>query len=54
MRTSVGKTEEFPITTGVHQGSALSPFLFAIVKDGLMRSIQNDIPRCMMFADILC
>ena len=51
MRTSVGKTEEFPITIGVHQGSALSPFLFAIVMDELTRSIQDGIPWCMMFAD---
>lgn len=51
VRTNVGKTEEFPITIGVHQGSALSPFLFAIVMDELTKSIQDDVPRCMMFAD---
>ncbi|KAL6544055.1 hypothetical protein OROGR_010552 [Orobanche gracilis] len=51
VRTNVGRTEEFPITIGVHQGSALSPFLFAIVMDELTRGIQNDIPWCMMFAD---
>ncbi|KAL6546097.1 hypothetical protein OROGR_009971 [Orobanche gracilis] len=49
--TNVGRTEEFPITIGVHQGSALSPFLFAIVMDELTRGIQNDVPWCMMFAD---
>ncbi|KAL6572440.1 hypothetical protein OROMI_013398 [Orobanche minor] len=51
VRTNVGGTEEFPITIGVHQGSALSPFLFAIVMDELTRGIQNDDPWCMMFAD---
>ncbi|KAL6553753.1 hypothetical protein OROMI_019426 [Orobanche minor] len=51
VRTNVGRTEEFPITIGVHQGSALSPFLFAIVMDELTRGIQNDVPWCMMFAD---
>ena len=33
VRTTVGRIEEFPITIGVHQGSALSPFLFALVMD---------------------
>ncbi|KAL6561231.1 hypothetical protein OROMI_016832 [Orobanche minor] len=51
VHTNVGRTEEFPITIGVHQGSALSPFLFAIVMDELTRGIQNDVPWCMMFAD---
>ncbi|KAL6578085.1 hypothetical protein OROMI_010413 [Orobanche minor] len=51
VRTNVGRTEEFPITIGVHQGSALSPFLFAIVMDDMTRGIQNDVPWCMMFAD---
>ncbi|KAL6554932.1 hypothetical protein OROGR_006190 [Orobanche gracilis] len=51
VRTSVGKTEEFPIQIGVHQGSALSPFLFAIVMDELTNSLQDGIPWCMLFAD---
>ena len=51
VRTSVGETEKFPITLAVHQGFALSPFLFAIVMDELTRSIQDGIPWCMMFAD---
>ncbi|KAL6543328.1 hypothetical protein OROHE_010848 [Orobanche hederae] len=51
VHTNVGRTEEFPITIGVHQGSALSPFLFAIVMDELTRGIQTDVPWCMMFAD---
>ena len=41
----------FLITIGLHQGSTLSPFLFAIVMDELTRAIQDEIPWCMLFAD---
>ena len=44
VRTYCGLTDEFPITIGLHQGSALSPFLFAIVMDEITKSIHEDIP----------
>ena len=40
-----------PIKIGLHQGSALSPYLFALVMDEVTRDIQGDIPGCMLFAD---
>jgi len=51
VRTCGGITNDFLITIGLHQGSALSPFLYAIVMDELTRDIQDEIPWCMLFAD---
>jgi len=44
VRTYRGITNDFSITIGLHQGSALSPILFVIVMDELTRAIQNEIP----------
>ena len=49
--TCGGLTDEFSITIGLHQGSALSPFLFAIVMDEITKSTHEDIPWCMLFVD---
>lgn len=46
-----GETSEFAITVGLHQGLALSPCLFVLVMDELTRSIQEEVPWCMLFAD---
>ena len=51
VRTSDGDTDDFPIRIGLHQESALSPYLFALVMDGVTRDIQGDIHWCMFFAD---
>jgi Reverse transcriptase (RNA-dependent DNA polymerase). len=51
VRTTAGEGSEFPITVGLHQGSALSPYLFALIMDELTREIQDGVPWCMLFAD---
>ena len=47
VRTVGGDSEPFPVEMGLHQGSVLSPFLFALVMDELTRSIQEEVPWCI-------
>ena len=51
MRIAAGLIEEFKVGVGLHQGSALSPFLFAIIMDKLTEDIRKDAPWDMLFAD---
>jgi hypothetical protein len=39
VRTSNGDTNDFSINIGLHQGSALIPYLFALVMDEVIRDI---------------
>jgi hypothetical protein len=51
VQTSDGDTNDLSINICLHQGSALSPYLFALVMDEVTRDIQGDIPWCMLFVD---
>jgi hypothetical protein len=51
VRTSDRDINDFSINIGLHQGSALSPYLFALVMDEVTKNIQGGIPWCMLFAD---
>ena len=56
VRCAVGVTEGFEVTVGLHQGSALSPCLFAMVMDRMTDDIREEAPWTMMFADdiVIC
>ncbi|KAK3569500.1 hypothetical protein QTP86_031667 [Hemibagrus guttatus] len=56
VRCAVGQTEELKVEVGLHQGSALSPFLFAIVMDQLSEEVRQESPWTMMFVDdiVIC
>jgi hypothetical protein len=51
VQTSDGDTNDFSINIGLHQGLALSPYLFALVVDEVTRDIQDGIPWCMLFTN---
>ncbi|KAK3507931.1 hypothetical protein QTP70_003820 [Hemibagrus guttatus] len=53
VRCAVGQTEEFKVEVGLHQESALRPFLFAIVMDRLSEEVRQESPSTMMFADLI-
>ncbi|KAK3523524.1 hypothetical protein QTP70_001905 [Hemibagrus guttatus] len=56
VKCAVGQTEEFKVEVGLHQGSALSPFLFAIVMHQLSEEVRQESPWTMMLADdiVIC
>jgi hypothetical protein len=41
IRTNDGNIDYFPIKIGLHQGSALSPYLFALVMDEVTREFKG-------------
>lgn len=49
----VGVTNELKVEVGLHQGSTLSPFLLAVVMDGLTDEVRRGV---VMFADdsVIC
>ncbi|VFQ97219.1 unnamed protein product [Cuscuta campestris] len=51
VRTSGGDSGSFSIGMGLHQESALSPFLCTLVMDVLTQGVQEGVPWCMLFAD---
>jgi len=56
VRCQPGKSEKFEIKVGVHQGSARSPLLFAVVMDCLTEEVRRPSPWDIMYADdvVIC
>ena len=56
VRCAVGVTEGFEVKLALHQGSALSPCLFAMVMDRMTDEIREEATWTMMFPDdiVIC
>ena len=53
---TIGTTKTFKVKVGLHQGSALSPYLFALIIDRLTDEVRREPPWTMLFADdiVIC
>ena len=52
-RVGSAYSEEFEVKVGVHQGSVLSPLLFAIVVDGITENARRGVVNELLHADDL-
>ena len=53
LRTTHGRTDEFPIKVGLHQGPGLNPFLFIVVRYVISEDFRCGLPCELLFADEL-
>ena len=53
MRVGSAYSEEFEVKVGVHQGSVLSPLLFAIVVDVITENARRGVVNELLYADDL-
>ena len=53
---SIGTSDWFNVQVGLHQGSAMSPFLFALVLDRWTDNVRQESPWNLMYADdiVIC
>ena len=56
VRCAVETTESFKVKVGLHQGSGLSPFLFAVIMNRLTDKVRKEPPWTMVFANniVIC
>ena len=53
VRTDAGLCESFEVKVGLHQGSVLSPLLFAAVMDVVSSEARSGLPSVLLYADDL-
>ena len=53
VKSKRGISEHFEVGIGLHQGSALSPFLFIMLLDTISQDVQTELPRELLYADDL-
>ena len=51
VKSTVGKTGMFNVRVGLHQGSALSPYIFDLIMDVITSEVRDGVPWSAMFAD---
>ncbi|KAF1879422.1 hypothetical protein Lal_00005888 [Lupinus albus] len=51
LRTPDKALEDFLIGIGLHQLLILSPYMFTLVLDVLIKHIQESVTKCMFFVD---
>ena len=56
VRCAVGTTESFQVKVGLHQGSALSSFLFTVIMGRPTDKVRRESPWTMLFVDdiVIC
>lgn len=42
VKSEYEETEDFTVNIGIHQGLAMSPYLFSLVMDKLTKGVQNE------------
>ena len=53
VRTDAGLSKSFEVKVGLHQGSVLSPLLFAAVMDVVSSEVRSGLPSELLYADDL-
>ena len=53
VKTKRGMSEHFEVGIGLHQGSALSPFLFIMLVDTISQDVRTELPWELLYADDL-